>query len=151
MHHFNTLLQHLTPEHQNRANTPEIILKHNLWETQLHIWHFNKCRSMRCWHSLSSVARFVSFSTKELVSPSRLFWCYYENSTCSLWLWHCFQGGCLLWCARTGNVCGEEMPERERERKRKDSEGGKARGRGFSRQKERRKRNRCMVEGEMKT
>lgn len=69
---------------------------------------------MWCWCFQSRVARSVSLSLKELASPSRLFWCYYENSTCSLWSWHCFQGGCLPWCASTGNACGEGMIGRER-------------------------------------
>ena len=61
-------------------------------------------------------ARSERLPPEELVSPSRLFWCYYENSTCSLWLWHCSRGGCLPWCASAGNACGEGMTGRERGR-----------------------------------
>lgn len=118
-------MHHLTPYTDCQLSIQKYSLKKILQkstehrgETQL----FNKCGSVRCWHFQSRVARFVCLPPKELVSSGRLFWRYYESSTCSLWLWHCFQGGCLLWCASTGNACGEGMTGRQREKDRQREE-----------------------------
>lgn len=113
--HFGTLQKHPNPEKQ----------KHNAGTV-------NSQRPIEVWHTVgrNSTPYFTlpqvqvcevltlhpgqAGSKGATPSPppqAGLFWCYYENSTCSLWLWHCFQHSRLLWCASSGNACGEEMTE----------------------------------------